>query len=97
MAADEQPGGSSLKSAVHGTIRPLSRYARLALVLRYMPCVVVAIATHQEIGSWQWLGVAVAAACRACRQTMANRLAMGISPLDCLGQNTRTPLFFNNN
>jgi hypothetical protein len=56
--------------------------------------------SHQ--GPWKMYGdprpgLAVAAACRDCRQTMASRLAMGISPLDCLGQITRTPLFFKNN
>jgi hypothetical protein len=56
--------------------------------------------SHQ--GPWKMYGdprpgLVVAAACRGCRETMASRLAMGINPLDCLGQNTCPPLFFRDN
>jgi hypothetical protein len=50
-------------------------------------------------GPWKMYGdarpsLAVAAACRKCRETMAGHLGMGNSPFDCLAQSKCTPPFF---
>ena len=56
----DEPGVSSLKTAVRQAFTPLTALGFMIFVLLYMPCVVVAIAMRQEFGGWKWFGVAFA-------------------------------------
>lgn len=56
---EEKTEKSPLRQAIHGVFTPLSAYAFIAFVLLYWPCVVVAIATRQEFGTWKIYGQAV--------------------------------------
>lgn len=56
----DEPGLSSLKTAVRQAFTPLTALGFMIFVLLYMPCVVVAIAMRQEFGGWKWFGVAFA-------------------------------------
>ncbi len=56
---EEKEERSPLRQAIQGVFTPLSAYAFIAFVLLYWPCVVVAIATRQEFGTWKIYGQAV--------------------------------------
>jgi ferrous iron transport protein B len=56
---EEKEEKSPLRQAIQGVFTPLSAYAFIAFVLLYWPCVVVAIATKQEFGTWKIFGQAV--------------------------------------
>lgn len=56
---EEKQERSPLRQAIQGVFTPLSAYAFIAFVLLYWPCVVVAIATRQEFGTWKVYGHAV--------------------------------------
>lgn len=56
---EEKQERSSLRQKLQGVFSPLSAYAFIAFVLLYWPCVVVAIATRQEFGTWKIYGQAV--------------------------------------
>lgn len=56
---EEKEERSSLREAIRKVFSPLSAYAFIAFVLLYWPCVVVAIATRQEFGTWKIYGQAV--------------------------------------
>ncbi|MCX7793455.1 MAG: hypothetical protein N2257_03480 [Thermodesulfovibrionales bacterium] len=56
---EEKEERSPLRQALQGVFTPLSAYAFIAFVLLYWPCVVVAIATKQEFGTWRIYGQAV--------------------------------------
>lgn len=50
---EEKQERSPLRQAIQGVFTPLSAYAFIAFVPLYWPCVVVAIATRQEFGTWK--------------------------------------------
>jgi len=56
---EEKEERSSLRQVIKGVFTPLSAYAFIVFVLLYWPCVVVAIATRQEFGTWKIYGQAV--------------------------------------
>ncbi len=56
---EEKQERSPLRQSIQGVFTPLSAYAFIAFVLLYWPCVVVAIATRQEFGTWKIYGQAV--------------------------------------
>ncbi len=56
--AEEEPGESALKTAIHKVFTPLTAFGFMVFVLLYMPCIVVAAAMRQEFGGWKWFGVA---------------------------------------
>jgi ferrous iron transport protein B len=56
---EEKEERSPLRQAIQGVFTPLSAYAFIVFVLLYWPCVVVAIATRQEFGTWKIYGQAV--------------------------------------
>ncbi|BCB95300.1 hypothetical protein JZK55_02220 [Dissulfurispira thermophila] len=56
---EEKTERSPLREAIQGVFTPLSAYAFITFVLLYWPCVVVAIATRQEFGTWKVYGQAV--------------------------------------
>jgi ferrous iron transport protein B len=56
---EEKQERSPLRESIQGVFTPLSAYAFIAFVLLYWPCVVVAIATRQEFGTWKIYGQAV--------------------------------------
>ncbi|HXX52961.1 MAG TPA: ferrous iron transport protein B [Thermodesulfovibrionales bacterium] len=46
-----------LRQALRSQFSPLAAYAFITFVLLYMPCVVVAIAMRQELGTWKWFAI----------------------------------------
>jgi ferrous iron transport protein B len=56
---EEKQERSPLRESIQKVFTPLNAYAFIAFVLLYWPCVVVAIATRQEFGTWKIYGQAV--------------------------------------
>ncbi len=56
---EEREERSPLRESIQKVFTPLSAYAFIVFVLLYWPCVVVAIATRQEFGTWKVYGQAV--------------------------------------
>ncbi len=56
---EEREERSPLRESIQKVFTPLSSYAFIVFVLLYWPCVVVAIATRQEFGTWKVYGQAV--------------------------------------
>ena len=56
---EEKEERRPLRESLRGVFTPLSAYAFITFVLLYWPCVVVAIATRQEFGTWKIYGQAV--------------------------------------
>ncbi len=56
---EEKEERSPLRQVLTGVFTPLSAYAFIVFVLLYWPCLVVAIATRQEFGTWKIYGQAV--------------------------------------
>jgi ferrous iron transport protein B len=58
-SSEEAAERTPLRAVLKTQFTPLSAYAFIAFVLLYWPCVVVAVATRQEFGSWKIYGQAV--------------------------------------
>lgn len=56
---EEKQERSPLRASLQKVFTPLSAYAFITFILLYWPCVVVAIATRQEFGTWKLYGQAV--------------------------------------